>query len=115
MVRLSVLDQSTVVTGRSPDTRSGRVSGLPSIVSIGYDGTGVPNTTTRKSGRYRAGNPDRSHRRSTNRIRAVPPGDAAALFRAEGGRAVPSAGPIAQAVSIWARASAGSDGRTPMR
>ena len=48
MLRLSVLDQSTVVTGRSPDTSIRESLALAKhCEALGYAATGAPSTTTR--------------------------------------------------------------------
>ena len=84
MLRLSVLDQSTVVTGRSPDTSIRESLALAKhCEALGYHRYWcAEHHNQRKPGRHRAGNPDQRHRRHHQpHPRRLRRGDAAALLR----------------------------------
>ena len=94
MLRLSVLDQSTVVTGRSPDTSIRESLALAKhCEALGYARTGAPNTTTPAS--QACASPEiliGAIAATTTRIRVGSAGVMLPHYSSpEGGRAVPPA------------------------
>ena len=95
MLRLSVLDQSTVVTGRSPDTSIRESLALAQALRGPWLRALLVRRAPRlrQPGRHRAGDPDQRHRRHHHaHPRRQRRGHAAPLLQPEGRRAVPRAG-----------------------